>query len=108
MAQSLNQKRRGLVKANVVRQERAALRAGLESGGVDPWALLRGNDHDWEPVVVNIGLEVLLKQIPGVGPVTAEEALLELGLNRRLTLAVMSFQRRAELALLVRQAVLGV
>lgn len=98
---------RALSKANWVRSQRAGLKAALKAG-LDWRALLQGNSSEWEEVACGMPLVQLLDAIPGVGPVTADEALAYLGLRTRdVTLAALSYRRREQLAAALHQALTG-
>lgn len=101
------QRLRALGKANWVRSSRVSLRRALAAGEVDIYRLLAGNDEKWEAVIEGQQLEALLLTLPGIGPATTEDILLETRLSGRLTPVALTYGRRLELADLVRRVLTG-
>lgn len=99
--------RKALDRAKRVRLGRAALKKELKAHRVNPWELIAGNNTRWEPIVREWRIDRFLEHVPGVGPVSIHEALVELGLAPYLTMQGLTFERRRELADLLRAGVAG-
>jgi hypothetical protein len=57
------------------RREGSVLKAKLREGKVDPWALIRGEDAQYEPLIAGWNLHQLLMAIPGLGVARVHEIL---------------------------------
>jgi hypothetical protein len=97
-------RRRNLQRANKVRVAQAQLRERLAAGDVDPYQLVAGDDEKWEQVARRMPLGRLLPLIRGMGPVSAKEALAELGVDGEKKLDALTYERRRALADLLRSA----
>lgn len=107
-ARQVRQRDAALEKARWVRRARRELREALKDEKLDGYALIAGDIPQWEDVVKGMRLEVALRMLPGVGRVTADDAIAELQLDRNDELGALSFERRAELSRWIREVVDGV
>lgn len=97
-----------LDRANWVRSRKAELRAGLQSGAIEPVALMRGSNDEWEPVVKRLTVGVVAKAIRGFGPVMVREFLEAVELDSATRLYALTYAKRGEMADLIHYALHGV
>lgn len=92
-----------LKKANEVRAQMLRLREGAKRGEIDAIAVIRGDVEEWEPLIEKWTLEKLLRLVPGLGPVTAQEVF-EVGrFSPTMRVRALNPDRRKELARLCAQ-----
>jgi len=98
------QRRHALKKANAVRLQRKNLKALVKSGEVDAIALIRGENAEWEPIVLDWPLSQVLRMVPGVGQMVELEVYNEGNFGPSLKLSALSDSRRDQLADLCKEA----
>jgi hypothetical protein len=101
MAYDAAARKRNLQKANDRRAAIKQMREALKAGELDPFPLLAGDCGEWEAVAKRLKISVVLKMIPGIGPVTRDELLGELGVTSDVRFNALTYERRAALAALV-------
>lgn len=89
---------RALKLANEVRVRRKVLRAKLREREVDALALLRGNVTEWEDVIVDMRLDTVLRSIPGIGEVTADDTIEVFRLKPQYRLSSLTYEVRGQIA----------
>lgn len=92
-----------LKKANAVRARKKELRERLKRGDLDPIKLLRGGYPKWESVIAEWRVEYLVKIIPGIGVVTAQEVYEVMRLSPSTRVQALIPERREQLAKLCDQ-----
>lgn len=97
---------RAIAKATRLRSQRAELRRLLTDRRCDAYAILLGNDPAWHEVADSTKLRYLLESIPGVGGVTADEALAQLGhkTDSGVRLGELTYDARGQLVAVLRDA----
>lgn len=91
-------------RADQARIARGALKRALKAGEVDPFDLLGGNAPQWEDTAKRMTILALLVALPGIGDVTAREALAEVGVETDTRVYGLTYQLRRELATTLRAA----
>lgn len=97
---------RNIAKATEIRVRRSELRRQIEKAGRDPYAILLGNDPAWVEIADRTKVRYWLEAIPGVGPVTADEAMLSVGVARdsKIRLGELTYDARGQLVAVLRDA----
>lgn len=101
------QARRAYQRSARVRSARKELREGAKAGRVDVLRVLAGDDPNWETIAAGMKLEALLTAIPGVGPVTVDEALADVGVSGAVRVGELSYLLRSRTAERLRLALDG-
>lgn len=101
------QARRAYQRSAQVRSARRALKDAAKAETVDVLAVLAGDDSTWETVAAGMKLEALLMAIPGVGPVTCDEVLEDVGVSGVVRVGELTFALRARTAERLRLALDG-
>jgi hypothetical protein len=99
-----------LQKANWLRTQRATLKKHLKRERVGWYDLLRGRDDEWEPIAQDMRLTDVLLAFPRVGPSTVRDVYRHLGIlpDNDMRLSALTYERRAALAELLREALVRV
>lgn len=87
------QRAAALEAAKVSRQKRAELKEGLKTGAVTLAEVLDSDDK----VVVKTRIEQVIKSLPGVGKVRAEETMEEIGIKTNRTVSGLGERQKREL-----------
>lgn len=101
MAYDAAARKRNLDKANERRRAIAKMQAQLKKSELDPFPLLAGNCEEWESTVRRLKIGLVLKMVPGIGTVTRDELLAELGVTSDVRFDALTYERREALAGLV-------
>ncbi len=99
---------RALEHAHRVRSARAVLKRQLKAQNVNAVALMRGDDTEWEPWILDVRIDKFLSWVHGFGEATVDDAVEVLNLNRRLTIAGLSFELRGKIADLIYSVLSGI
>lgn len=94
--------RENLEKANTARREYTELRRELREGSLDPLELIKGHSERYEPLIAKAPIRKVLPLVPGIGPSQTIELIVALDVPSGRKIGLMTFQRRAELAQMVR------
>lgn len=96
---------RAIARATEVRSQRAEMKRQLGNDR-DPFRLMKGNDPAWEDIAAITKLRHVLLAVPGIGDVTADEIMEAsgIGADSKIRLGQLSYEGRAQVAVLVAQA----
>lgn len=95
-------RKKNLEKGNQARKVVAQMRGDLKARKVDPYELIAGNNGRLEAVVKKQKISVVLTMVPGVGPITRDELLGELGVTSDTRFTALTYEKRKALAELLR------
>ena len=98
---------RALERAHWVRSARAKLRQAIKASKVDGYAVLAGEDATWETIAREVKAKPMLRMLKGVGPATATDLLARLQIEEEIKLKALTFERRAQMADLLHEAMEG-
>lgn len=104
------QRKQALEQSKLVRAQLKLVRELIIKRKLDPFDVIRGTIKDAElaseveAIVVRWRLMPLLRSVPGIGPVRAQEVLTVFRASPRVRLGALSWERRAALADLVKLA----
>jgi len=98
----VSRRKANLKRANASRKVIAKMRADLKARKLDPYGLIAGDGGKLEAVVQKSKISTLLMMVPGVGPVTRDELLAELGVTSDTRFTALTYERRKALADLLR------
>jgi transposase len=87
------QQRETLQKAAAARRERTRALAGLKNGNVTLAAVLDDKENPLQRAFVR----QVLRALPGIGAVTADRIMTEIGIDARRRIAGLGTRQRAEL-----------
>lgn len=95
-------RKKNLEKGNQARKVVAQMRADLKARKLDPYELIAGNGGKLEAVVKKQKISAVLMMVPGVGPVTRDELLADLGVTSDTRFTALTYEKRKALADLLR------
>ena len=99
---SVGARKKNLARANRIRQAQKNMRLDLKAQKIDPYELIAGNNAKLEGLLRGMKISKVLKMVPGVGIVTRDELLAELGVSADVRFTALTYERREALAALLR------
>lgn len=94
-------RKRNLKRATSARERQREMRELLKAKKLDPFSLLAGDGGEWEPIVRRLKISRVLLLVPGIGEVTRDELLAELGVTSDVKFEALTYERRQALGALV-------
>lgn len=94
-------RKRNLRRATAAKEKQREMRELLKAKKLDPFSLLAGDGGEWEPIVKRLKISRVLLLIPGIGEVTRDELLAELGVTSDVKFEALTYERRQALGALV-------
>jgi hypothetical protein len=95
-------RKKNLERGNRIRIAQKEMRLDLKAQKLDPYELIAGNNAELESLVRGMKISTVLKMVPGVGTVTRDELLRELGVSADVRFIALTYERREALAALLR------